>query len=549
MQYHYCRGDKYEDHLFQILEENSYMNRILQPLLVSLLSISSIFLPLSLPASTLVDANSTGLANSSPNLTQSVTTSAAAKPPSTFSFTLQHRFKNGNLLPKEKIAIPFDKVSQQPWVLLEAIKQNFSKHLEKQPKPVQLDTEIEFLLSTELTKIFGTLPKLSIQTRVDDNGTGASQLVIPADKRKITKANKIEQTSVDWKGLNGLLTFTNQFQAINSQFDFGGLKVTTNQGSSFSWDATTFQGLFDADLRPSQLDLKLPLLKIQQDDNNYALLQTLGFQFDSETTLQGLELGNIKLNIGHLGFTEENSKFSLDNLQITSNAQEQDQLINYGVHTQIGNLSLPNTWLNQELGINYLSNLVFRRLDANALLALQKTARDMKGQNNPTVIGIALFAKLMEVAPKLLAQSPEMALTQFVLKTSQGNLEGNLNLRIDGNKATSLEPAVLMPALQAQSKFTLSKNLFEQLLMSSWLINLREQVEKSNNNKEITESVLADIKKQARAKTQQQIQKFLEQKWLVKTKEGNYRFVAQLQDNKLMVNGQEKPFSLTPNKP
>lgn len=524
------------------------MNKILPPLLLRLLSIGSIFLAsLPLPASTLVNANLSHLVSSSANLTQSVTTSTAAKPPNTFNFTLQHRFKNGKPLPQEKIAIPIDKMSQQPWVLLEAITQNFSKHLEKQPKPVQLDTEIEFLLPTELTKTFGILPKLSIQTRLDDNGTGASQLVIPADKRKIT--NKIEQANVDWKGLNGLLTFTNQFQAINSQFDLGGLKVTTNQGFSLLWEATTFQGLFDADLRPSQLELKLPLLKVQADDDNHALLQTLGFQFNSEKTSLGLELGNLKLNIGHLGFTEKDSKLSLDNLQLTSEAQEQGKLVNYGVHTQIGNLSLPNIWLNQGLTINYLSNLAFRRLDAEALLALQKTARDMKGQSNPTVIGITLFAKLMEVAPKLLAQSPELALTQLVLKTSQGNIEGNLNLRIDGNKATSLEPAVLMPALQAQSQFTLSKNLLEQLLMSSWLINLREQVEKSSNNKEISESVLADIKKQARAKTQQQIQQYLEQKWLVKNKEGNYQFIAKLQDNKLLVNGREQPFSLTPNQP
>lgn len=519
------------------------MNRILPAWLVRLLLIGP--LCFSLP----LNANSTDSVSVLPQLIQPVTTSKAATPPNPLRFTLQHRVNGGNPLPQEQIEIPVDKITQQPWVLLEAIKQSFSTHLEKQPKPVQLNTEIEWLLSKKVTQILGALPKLSIQTRLDNNGTGASQLVIPADKRKITKADQSAQANFDWKGLNGLLTFTNQFETINSQLDFGGLTVTTNQGFSLLWDATTFQGLFDANLRPSQLELKLPLFKAQQDDNNHARLETLVFQFNTEKTQQGLELGNLKLNIGHLDFTDKGSQFNLDQLQLTTDTQEQGNIVNYGVHTQMGNLSIPNIFMSKNLGMSYLSNLAFRRLDAEALLAIQKTARDMEGQNNSTVIGIALFGKLMEVAPKLLAQSPEIALTQFLVKTSQGNIEGNLNLRIDGNKATSLEPEVLIPALQGQSEFTLSKGLLEQLFMNNWLTNLREEFKNSSKDKKISESVLADLKKQARTKTEQQIQKYLKQKWLVETKKGIYQFVAQLQDSKLIVNGQEQPLSLAPDKP
>lgn len=524
------------------------MTRILQPLLISLLSIVPIWLALPLPVVALVNTNTLSPERASLHLTQPVAIDEKTTPSRVVRLALQHRVNGGNPLPQEQIEIPVDKITQQPWILLEAIKQNFSTHLEKQPKPVQLNTEIELLLSKEMTQLLGKLPKLSIQTRLDNNGTGASQLVIPADKRRITKANQIEQANLDWKGLNGLLTFTAQFKAINSQFDFGGLKVTTNQGFSLSWDATTFQGLFDTNLRPSQLYLKLPSLEVQQHNNNHALLQTVVFQFNSEKTQPGLELGNLKLNIDHFDLTNEGSPLSLDNLQLNTDAQEQGKVINYGVHTQIGNLSIPNIFINKNLVMSYLSNIAFRRLDAEALLAIQKTARNMEGQNNPTVIGIALFGKLMEVAPKLLAQSPEIALTPFLLKTSQGNIEGNLNLRIDGNKATSLEPEVLIPALQGQSEFTLSKALLEQLLMSDWLTNLREEFKKSSKDKNINESVLANLKKQARTKTEQQIQQYLKQKWLVETKEGNYQFVAQWQGGKFIVNGQEQPFPLAPDK-
>ncbi|NJO14580.1 MAG: YdgA family protein [Thioploca sp.] len=523
------------------------MNRILQPLLISLLLIGTIWFSFPLKSVAVVNANTISPMRPLPHLAQPIAINEKTTPSSNVvRLALQHRFNKGKPLPQEQIEIPVDKITQQPRILLEAIKQNFSTHLEKQSKPVQLNTEIEWLLSKEMTQTFGTLPKLSIQTHLDSNGTGASQLVIPADQRKITKANKTGQANFDWKGLNGLLTFTNQFKAINSQFDFGGLKITTNQGFSLSWDATTFQGLFDANLRPSQLDLKLPLLKLQQDDNN-ALLQTFIFQFNTEKTQPGLELGNLKLNVNHFGFTDKGSRFSLDNLQLTTDTQEQSNFVNYGIHTQIGNLSIPNIFTNSELGMSYLSHLVFRRLDTEALLAIQQTARDM-GQNNPTIIGIALFGKLMEVAPQLLAQSPEIILTPFLVKTSQGNIEGNVNFRIDGNKATSLEPEVLISALQGQLKFTLGKVLLEQLLMSGWLTDLKKEVENSSKDKKISESVLADLKKQAQTKTKQQLQKYLKQKWLVETQEGNYKLVAQLQNGKLIVNGQEQPFPFAPNK-
>ena len=118
-------------------------------------------------------------------------------------FTLQHRIANGNPIPQETIAIPFDKITTRPVVVLETLKQSFIKLLEKQTKPVQIDTTIDFLLPAGVTQKIGKLPVLSIKTNVNSDGTGKSDLLIAAEKREIKDGN--HKASLDWKGLNGLL--------------------------------------------------------------------------------------------------------------------------------------------------------------------------------------------------------------------------------------------------------------------------------------------------------------------------------------------------------
>jgi len=69
----------------------------------------------------------------------------SASPRDALGFTLQHRFNGGKPLPTETIKIPRNKIKDNPLVILKALKKNFSKHLEKQKKPLQIDTELEFL--------------------------------------------------------------------------------------------------------------------------------------------------------------------------------------------------------------------------------------------------------------------------------------------------------------------------------------------------------------------------------------------------------------------
>ncbi|OAD22003.1 hypothetical protein THIOM_002214, partial [Candidatus Thiomargarita nelsonii] len=104
---------------------------------------------------------------------------------------------------------PFKQIGNNPLILLTVLKENFSKHVENREKPLQIDTELEFLLTTEGTQALGKLPTLSIKTKIDSDGFGKSNLIFPAFQRVVP-----EKGLIDWKGLNLHFTFTDKNMTV-----------------------------------------------------------------------------------------------------------------------------------------------------------------------------------------------------------------------------------------------------------------------------------------------------------------------------------------------
>lgn len=529
------------------------MNKVLQ------LIVTSLYLSLSLPLAAntlLVSQDSVGEMSDTTPVVSSTPTEAptdnssspentanksseeeavATNPEKMLRFTLQHRFNGGTPLPVETVAIPTQEIEDRPQIILESVRQNFSKHLEKQTKPLQIDTEVEFLLPAKATQAIGKLPKLTLKTYIESNGSGKSELVIPADKREIVKPGGDDKARINWKGLNGHFTFTDKFESITSQLKFNGLTLETDKGVSSSSGEINFSGIFDAHFMPSQIDFSWPSASSKSADYQ-SNLQNFIFNFKLEKAPNGLDLGKLNFKIGHWNFTRE-EKFILDDFAFTIDNQYLDEVVNFTWQTKIGKLSLPEEIaFNKDSELSYAGELVFRRLDADALLKLQQTVYELQSQTENPMIFMVLLGKIMEVTPKLLAKSPEIALNQFNLKTAQGNLQGQGSVRLDGTKATSLEQSVLLSALQAQAEFSIGKKLLEQVLDRYVYDTMLEDTE---INKEPTEAELAELHKQARTQREQRIKGYLEHKWLVESDDNNYKLVAQLKEGKLTLNGQE----------
>jgi len=464
------------------------MNKALQLSATSLL-VSGMSLALPLHADTANLAFDASKANSPSDTTaDSADRTVSASPRDALGFTLQHRFNGGKPLPTETIKIPRNKIKDNPLVILKALKKNFSKHLEKQKKPLQIDTELEFLLPARATKILGQLPKVSIKTHVKSDGSGKSDLVFPAYRREVPA--KFGKGLIDWKGLDGQFSFTDQFENLTAALNIAGFIVEKKGKFAASLGKTTFSGAFDANLRPTQINLSLPSFKAGENDEQLNL-QTLTLKLNVDKTPKGLELDNVNLKVGQVGFSESGSKTRLEGLALTTVGTVQNGVINYTLQTQIDKLVISDKESKEALELSHVGELAFRRLDEEALLALQTTDHQLR-----------LF-KLMEVAPKFVAKSPEVALNRLTVTTPKGNLQGNLNIRLDSKKATQMEIPFLINALQAQLNFTIGKELLE-LVVAALEVNFIKAL-------------------------------------LIDAGDGNYKLVAGLKDGLLTLNGLQIP--------
>ncbi|HEW98609.1 MAG TPA: DUF945 family protein [Beggiatoa sp.] len=446
--------------------------------------------------------------------------------------SLQHRFNGGEPQKSETIAIPFKEFNKNPLVLLAELKKHFSPHLKKHEKPLEIDTTLDFVLSPELLRDFGRWPSVSIKTLVDSKGVGKSDVVFPAYRREVPA--KSGKALIDWKGLTAQFTFTGQFENLTVASNTAGLLVEKPGEMRLSFGQSTFNGAFDADLEPTEIDLNLPSFAFQ-DDAGSVKANNLIFKLNIEKTSKGVGLDASVLKVGHFDVSqlEKGFQISLDNLALTTDAESQGDVLNYTVGGQIGKLTLPKE-MTGNLKINSVAGqLAFQRIDEEGWLALQNRTRELAGEleTEYSVTPLLMLGQFMELAPKFVPKSPQMALTQFVMETSQGQLKADVSFGIHGNKVISLDnPLFVISALWANVDFSIDKRLLNLIVEKM----SRQERQESLAGEPMSEAELAKIK----AKMMQEFPFNL----LVEGEANNdKKLVADLADGMLTLNGQQMP--------
>ncbi len=442
-------------------------------------------------------------------------------------FTLQHRFNGGDPLPIETIEIPFTKLEDNPLLLLQAIKDNFSKHLEKQPLPVEIDTELEWLLSAEDTEVLGKLPTLSIKTNIDSNGAGKSDLLFPAYQRKVPE--EFGKGVIDWKGLTAQFTFTDQFENLTVALNFKGIDVKDEDAKFFaSLGETTLNGKFDANLIPNKMAIDLASIEVIEYDN-YLNLKDFAFNFELTKSPKGLELVDLNFKVGPVDFNDQELTSKLGGLVLTVDSDTKDGNVTSTLHVEINDWVIPEDILGEALQASFgVKELAFRNLDEEALLVLQTIVEQTS--YDPDMSDLML-EKFMKVSPQLLKNSPEIVLNQLTLKTSKGNLEGSISVSVNGYKHTSFDILALIIGLQAEANLSVSKNLLEEVVTAQILEMMLEDFGMDIN--ELGEEDLAILKEQSKAASKQLISE-----WSVDNGDGSYKLVALFRNGSLMVNGE-----------
>ncbi|MDY6992961.1 MAG: DUF945 family protein [Pseudomonadota bacterium] len=437
-------------------------------------------------------------------------------------FVLHDRVNGGQ--PQKKVH-----VKPEPLILLQQFKANLLSYLKEYEKPIQVETRVEILTSETWKQTLGELPPLMAKTQINAQGEGETELLM--------SAVEIQDQAVllNWQGLSGQLNFSESLAQIKAQIQFKDLLFKDNT-HQLSLTGAQSESQFDADLIPVNIIFKIPKLTLEDKDKTLNI-QKVDLNFAVEKTATGVELNEGFLTLGQLEFQQaDRTEISLNHFKITSDGTVKDDQVHYALHTEIGQLSLPG--FEPQAAITYVSDLDLRHIDAEALKALQHTARKLQKQHQQGMISkemlnFAMLGKLMEVMPQLLARSPQLALSRVHLKTPQGSLQGKATLRMNGQKATSFEAFTgLLNALEGQANFSIDKTLLTIMISSQIQQRLKtEQPELS----------AAERQAQAEQLTEERIQSYLQKKWLVTGPEDRYKIVAQLSEGQLSVNGVKVP--------
>lgn len=254
--------------------------------------------------------------------------------------------------------------------------------------------------------------------------------------------------------------------------------------------AFSLSGEFDKYFFPTKLDFTLPVFKLNIKDVVIDL-NDLGFTFKKDKTNKGLELANIrawaKKMFVHV--PEENALVNLENFEEVTENQQEGDVINSVVRSHFDRLTLPKrmTKTAEDLNLRYNSTLEFNRLDAESLLALQKHFYELRAsgmfdqifQTNGKeaedaaataggMFAMAMMGKMIEIAPKLMARSPEMLLSQFNLSSekSEINITGQANVGIVAPPGEPQPKFDGNPNVVGASKveMRIEKNLFKTLI-------------------------------------------------------------------------------------
>ncbi|MDD2814536.1 MAG: DUF945 family protein [Thiotrichaceae bacterium] len=446
-------------------------------------------------------------------------------------FTLQNKINN-------EAASPEQTLEASPIALFYALKNEVIAQLDKGNKPLNLVSTVRTLLSEEAKKTLGTLPDATLTTKVASDGKGSSVLDMPAFQRDVPL--KKQQGKIDWKGITGKMDFVNKFESPKIDLVIGG--ATLSEGDElpvFFMDKTTYTGNFDADLMPLSAEFNMPSLSFG-DKVNRIELQNVTARGKTRKAKNGLDLGEGTFNVAlfkandakkDMAITMNDIKFGV----ITD--EKADNNITVAVQSQIGKLLTNVITPNEVTNFSYNSVLEFRRLNGAALLEIQNKTRELRqqqGSMSPEMMQMAIAGKLMEVLPKLTANSPEIALSQLTIRTQDGSLEGNMRIAIDGKKPFSFSKIdEIVAALTADANFTITKTLINKLMESQAQKSLG-RVEKD------AKKPAEDVNAQAKAVTQQQLKSLVDQKYLVDAGD-SYKFNLVFDGSKLLINNKDIP--------
>lgn len=306
---------------------------------------------------------------------------------------------------------------------------NVSSHIHHGPIIVNdiLQGKFSDILNPLSTKIYsdvqiiGSANKKPVQillpltTTVDILGSGAVKLDLPASTRKLDKM------TLRWPGITGQIAFDKGLKTFKTDLNIPKLDITTATGANIT---------------------------------------VAGLVYHSENSLgkNHYPLGNYHLSISQIDIKPF---LSIKKMHFESKASEQEKFINYTVRYKLDTLNVAG----KTLGPGQM-DISLRRLDAASLTAYENSDNKLgKKKLNQQQTTIKKMGNFMDLLIMLAKQAPELEITNFNFKTSNGNIISSGKLVLDGkNKELNKNPMQLLAAVNGQINITFPPGIIQPLL-------------------------------------------------------------------------------------
>jgi uncharacterized protein YdgA (DUF945 family) len=367
-------------------------------------------------------------------------------------------------------------------------------------KPVMavIETKVEITSDTEkeYSKIIASLPPIDFKTTLSLSGHGTTIISIPSIDRKLEDGKTLK-----WSGLSGAVNFTPDLKEVSY------------------------------DINSSKIEIEDDTFRLSI--NNINLSSNLSYPASNYTN----PLGDVEVRIEEFSSegkdNGELNKVTLTNLQFTGSTNQNGNLLN---HTH--SLGFETLVVGRNSYGPGIYELELRNINKDAIEEIQKELNEDQNTQESATTKEELWARIMKVLPLLLEGSPEIELTKLSIKTGEGEILGHALISLKGDPELAANPILLLAAVSAELKLSVSKPLLESLLKDYKIEEITDEMKSQN------EALPSDKKLQNLGKTraQSEIKQMLDQNILV-PKNGNYKIEASYRLGEIILNG--KPLDLS----
>ncbi len=367
-------------------------------------------------------------------------------------------------------------------------------------KPVMavIETKVDITSDTEkeYSKIIASLPPIDFKTTLSLSGHGTTIISVPSIDRKLEDGKTLK-----WSGLSGAVNFTPDLKEVSY------------------------------DINSSKIEIEDDTFRLSI--NNINLSSNLSYPASNYTN----HLGDVEVRIEEFSSegkdNGELNKVTLSNLQFTGSTNQNGNLLN---HTH--SLGFETLVVGRNSYGPGIYELELRNINKDAIEEIQKELNEDQNTQESATTKEELWARIMKVLPRLLEGSPEIELTKLSIKTGEGEILGHALISLKGDPELAANPLLLLAAVSAELKLSVSKPLLGNLLKDYKIEEITDEI-KSQNEAPPSDKKLQNLGK---TRAQSEIKQMLDQNILV-LKNGNYKIEASYRLGEIILNG--KPLDLS----